>query len=145
MGVTGARAEPMGGFRFRVRIAGLDVAEFSECGGLDYTVRYDEVREGGQNEFVHRLPGRIEYGNLTLKRGYVRGVDFFRWCRTVFNRSTIERKQVTVALVDQQGKEVTSWTFLDAYPTKWTGPSLQAGEGQIAFESIELAHRGMQV
>ncbi len=146
MANTGARIDPLAGYRFRVLISGgLDVAEFSECSGLELTVKFDEVREGGQNEYVHRLPGRVEYGNLTLKRGYVKSDEFFKWCLTVFNRKKIQRQQVTLALVDQAGKQVMAWTFLDAYPVKWSGPSFKAGDNAIAIESMELAHNGLRV
>lgn len=141
----GRRTDPLGSYRFRVRIDGLEVAEFSECSGLEMTVKFEEVREGGQNEFVHRLPGRVEYGNLTLRRGYAKSNQFFTWCLTVFNRRKIQRKKVVVALVAQDGKQVMEWTFLDAYPVKWSGPAFKAGENAIAIESLELAHRGLLV
>jgi phage tail-like protein len=135
--------DPFASYRFRVDVDGASIAEFSECTGMELTVKYDEVREGGQNEFVHRLPGRVEYGNLILRRGYATSNEFFDWFKSVFNRSSIQRRNVTVMLVSQSGETVTQWTFVDAYPVKWSGPAFKAGDNAIAVESVELAHRGL--
>ena len=153
--VTGKRVDPFATYQFQVEIEGKRVASFSECGGLEVSVKYDEVREGGQNEFVHRLPGRVEYGNLVLKRGYVpssgsaEGLsEFFRWCLTGLNRpgSQVERRSVTVTLVSLgDGKRIHSWEFRRCYPVKWSGPSFKAGDNAIAIESLELAHEGLQI
>jgi phage tail-like protein len=140
---TGKRVYPYGSYRFRVIISGLSVGEFSECSGLEMTVKTDEVREGGENRYVHRLPGRIEYGNLTLRRGYAVTNEFFSWFQTSFTPVMTARKTVTIALVNQDGATVMEWTFLNAYPVKWTGPSFKAGDNAIAVESLELAHSGL--
>ncbi|MGH2355350.1 MAG: phage tail protein [Chloroflexota bacterium] len=134
-------------YRFRVDISGREgVAEFSECGGLEMQVKFDEVREGGENRFVHRLPTRVEYGNLVLKRGLVKNNDFLTWCATIISRNQINRQNVTVHLVNPVDRTtVVSWTFLNAYPVKWSGPSLKAGENAFAVESLELAHEGLQI
>jgi phage tail-like protein len=142
---TGQQVHPYASYRFRVQVQGVDVAEFTECAGLEMTVKTDEVREGGQNGFVHRLPGRVEYGNLTLRRGYAMRNELFDWLVTsVGQRRTLVKQTVTVSLVDQSGGTVMSWTFLDAFPVKWSGPSFKAGDNAIALESLELAHNGMQ-
>jgi len=110
------------------------------------SVKYDEVREGGQNEFVHRLPGRVEYGNLVLKRGYATTNELMDWCLSVLNRRQIQRRDVTVALMSlDNSQRLFQWTFLGAYPVKWSGPSFKAGEAAIAIETLELAHQGLQV
>jgi phage tail-like protein len=155
--VTAARVDHFATFQFQVEVEGKSVATFSECGGLEVNVKYEEVREGGQNEFVHRLPGRVEYGNLVLKRGFVpadgtaagEGVsEFFRWCLTGLNRagSQVQRRDVTVTLVSLgKGARIYSWVFRRCYPVKWSGPALKAGENAIAVESLELAHEGLQI
>lgn len=152
---TGARIETYGTFQFQVEIQGLSVATFSECGGLEMSVKFDEVREGGLNEYVHKLPGRVEYGNLVLKRGYApmngtgagQGLsEFFKWCLSAFNRegNTVQRHDVTITLFGQgQAGPIFAWTFRDAYPVKWSGPSFKAGDNAVAIESLELAHHGL--
>lgn len=141
---TGKRIDPYGSYRFRVQIRDISVAEFSECSGLEMTVKVDEVREGGQNGFVHRLPGRVEYGNLTLRRGYAVSNELFKWIVSAMSQTRpLVKQTVTVTLVNQAGEDVVSWTFVEAYPVKWTGPSFKAGENAIALESLEIAHSGL--
>lgn len=146
MSETAAHIDHFGTFQFKVDIGGRAVATFSECAGVEMTVKVEEVREGGQNEFVHRLPGPVEYGNLILKRGYASDNEFFDWCVSCFNRQRIQRRNVTVTLVSQ-GKRanIFAWTFVEAYPVKWSGPSFKAGDNAIVIETLELAHRGLQI
>src|SRR5918911_3537351 len=93
---TGARVEKVAAFQFHVEIDNHPIATFSECSGLEMSVKFEEVREGGLNEYVHKLPGRVEYGNLVLKHGYVPKAGlamgqgrsaFFDWCLSAFNRA----------------------------------------------------------
>ncbi len=140
---TGQRTDPFASYRFRVRISGLNVAVFSECSGLEMTVKTQPVNEGGENRFVHQLPGRVEYGNLTLRRGYATSNELFTWFSNVLRPSQAMRKTVTIVLVSQRGQTVMEWTFLEAYPVKWSGPSFKAGDNAIALESLELAHSGL--
>jgi phage tail-like protein len=143
---TGARHDPLAAFQFKVDLGNqASVALFSECSGLEMSVKYDEIKEGGQNGFVHRLPGRVEYGNLVLRRGTTTDSEFFDWCAGAL-RGRIQRRLVTVTLVALGTQEtVFTWTFVDAYPVKWSGPSLKAGDSAVAIESLELTHRGLQL
>jgi phage tail-like protein len=142
---SGARHDPLGAFQFKVDLgnqAGL--ALFSECSGLELNVKYDEIKEGGQNGFVHRLPTRVEYGNLVLRRGTTTDTEFFDWCSAAL-RGRVQRRLVTVSLVAlDTAATIFAWTFVDAYPVKWSGPSLKASDNGIAIEGLELAHRGLQ-
>jgi len=143
---TAARIDHFATFQFKVDIGGKQVATFSECAGLEMSVKFDEVREGGQNEYVHRLPGRVEYGNLVLKRGYASDNEFFNWCVSCFNRQHISRRNVTVTLVSQGLRtNIFAWTFVGAFPVKWSGPTFKAGDNAIVIETLELAHRGLQI
>jgi phage tail-like protein len=141
---TAERRDPLGSYRFRVELSGRPVAEFSECSGLEMTVKVEEVREGGENDFVHRLPGRVEFGNLTLRRGYAQTHEFFEWFRAVFNEGQVERRTVTVSLMNRNATgPIMQWAFKDAFPAKWSGPAFKAAENAIAVESLEIAHRGL--
>jgi phage tail-like protein len=141
---TGGRVDQFPVYLFRVLLDEGTVATFAECGGLEVSVKFDEIREGGQNEFVHKLPGRVEVGNLVLRRGYAPSNEFFKWVASVMNRTSIKRRKVTVQLVDMEYRaKVVDWTFLGAYPVRWSGPTFRAGESVIAIESLELAHQGL--
>jgi phage tail-like protein len=134
------RSDPFPNYSFCVLVDGFEAAQFSECSGLEMTVKFDEVREGGENGFVHKLPGRIEYGNLVLKHGFPRGGELHKWCLRP------NRRKVTVQLMNQKTRTpVMQWVFDGAYPVKWSGPSFKASENAIAIETLELAHRGLLV
>lgn len=142
-------AGPHPTYRFQVEVSGITVAEFSECSGLEVKLKTELVRQGGQNEFTHVLPGRIEYGNLVLKRGFAVNSELFSWCMSALNRQgkRLERKDVTVSLVapSREGmKSLFQWTFLGAYPVKWTGPAFKASDNGVAMETLELAHEGLR-
>jgi phage tail-like protein len=132
--------------RFYVQIAtpqsgagGAAQAVFNEVSGLQVEMQVTEYEEGGQNDFVHRLPGRLRVGNVTLKRGLTRSAEFLKWCMRP------ERRNLTISLFDVDGQPVTHWHFADAYPVKWSGPQFAADGTAVALETIELAHKGLTV
>ena len=148
---VGSRTDPPPTYRFLVDLGTGSTAIFNEVSGLEMKVATEPLKEGGQNEYTHQLPGRVEYGNLVLRRGYAITNELMSWCLKMMNRAgaTIERKNVTVSLVAPGGSQgyttVMSWTFRNAYPVKWSGPSLKSGDNSIAFESLDLAHEGLLI
>ncbi len=130
--------------RFYVQVDGVSQAVFSEVSGLGMEVTVEDVEEGGNNAFVHKLPGRCKVGNVTLKRGLTNSKDFLRWSYNMAY-GTIEPKQVTVIMYNVNGKEAMRWTFNRAFPVKWTGPQFKADDASVAIESIELAHDGFEI
>ncbi len=138
---TGERKDPYLGYRFE--IDGLDVGGFSEVTGLAAELEVREYREGGLNEYLHRLPGPARYpANLVLKHGLADVDSLERWFREAA-RGTIERKNLSIVLLGSSGEEVRRWSFREAYPVRWSGPELRAGTAEVAIESLELAHRGL--
>src|ERR671932_254038 len=91
--------------RFYVEIEGHPQAVFTEVGGLQVEMQVMEYQEGGNNGFIHRLPGPTKIGNLVLKRGLTTSNDFFKWCMEVITRN-VSRRHVSVLLYDTQGQEV---------------------------------------
>ncbi len=122
---------------------GLD-AVFTEASGLNIEMAVEEVEEGGNNGFVHRLPGRCKIGNLTLKKGMTASTELFDWVMQVA-QGKIEPRHVTITLFDLTGKTLRKWDLNNAYPIKWTGPQFRADDKAIAIETLELAHQGLQV
>lgn len=130
--------------RFYIMVNQTAAGVFMEASGLEVEIDVMDYQEGGNNSFVHRLPGFTKTSNLTLKRGITKSNEFYKWFAEISN-STIERKQVTVIMYDSAGKEVLRWNFLNAYPVRWVGPQFQASEAAVAVETIELAHEGITV
>jgi phage tail-like protein len=140
---AGLRTDPYGAFNFWVEIEGLVVGGFSEISGLQIETETLTYREGGLNEYVHQLPGPARYPqNLSLKRGLTIIDTLWPWYQDVL-RGTIKRRNGTIYLLNQSGVPLMAWNFLEAYPVRWNGPDFRAGSSDVAFESLELAHRGI--
>jgi len=137
----GVRTDPYLSFRFLIEIQSLIVGGFSSVSGLQAETQLEEYREGGVNDFVHKLKKETKYPNLTLKRGITDSRVLWNWYRNVV-RGIVERKNVHIVLIDKEGQEKWIWNFMEAYPVKWAGPEFSADGNTVAFETIELAHRG---
>lgn len=140
----GMRADPYLAFNFLVEIHGLVVGGFREVSGLQVEVEIEDYREGGQNRYVHRLAGATRYpNNLVLKRGLMDARTLWDWQRKV-TLGQIERKNGSIILLDSAGAEVWRWNFVDAYPLRWIGPELRSTGSDVALETLELVHCGLQ-
>jgi phage tail-like protein len=141
---TGQRVDPFPAFKFCVEIGGITEAVFSECSGLEAEVEVFEYEEGGLNDYVHKLPGRVKYSDLTLKRGMATSDALWDWYAMALG-GQIERRNVSVTLYDSAGQEYRRWNFREAYPTRWTAPDFRAGENAVAIETLVISHRGMEL
>lgn len=143
---VGKRAEVHGAFSFVVQIDDIQEAVFTECTLPTLEVEVEEEKEGGYNDGTHLLPKRVKRGNLTLKRGLASGSTLLRWYMDVLQGDLSKtRRQVSVTLYDSQGTAVMRWDLSNAYPTKWTGPTLNAGNSSVAVETLELAYESLTV
>ena len=137
------REDPYLSFRFLVEIQGLVVGGFSEVSGLQANTEVEEIKEGGVNDYVHKLPKITKYPNITLKRGITDLDALWNWHQDVVN-GKVERKTVFIILLDSERNEKWRWSFERAYPVKWTGPDLKADGSTVGVETLELAHNGMK-
>jgi phage tail-like protein len=119
-------------------------AGFSECSGLEIALDVEEYKEGGNNGTVLRFPTRAKWTNLRLKRGIALSDDLWLW-HYGFVQGMGARRDGVVTLLDEQKNAVKAWSFKRGIPVHWTGPSLNAGQSQVAFEEIEIAHEGMML
>lgn len=136
----------VGELRFKVSLPSGSLGSFREIAGIGVEVETMDYAEGGNNEFVHRLPVRLKFQNVVLKRGITHQRALLDW----FNQTRqhgVEAKWgvVTVTLMGPKGESVQTWAFKEAYPVKWTGPTLNATSNAIATETLEIAHAGMTV
>jgi phage tail-like protein len=141
--LLGIRFDPYNVFNFFVEIEGLLVGGFSEVSGLTVETVLETYREGGLNEYEHKLAGPTRYpSNLTLKHGLTDIETLWSWHQEVV-QGTITRKNGTIYLLNNQRIPAMWWDFVDAYPVKWTGPQFRADSNTVAVETIELVHRGI--
>ena len=140
-----ARRDPYLNFNFLVQIDGDTVAGFREADLPEARIEVAVYREGNErSNTVRRLPGRVEYGPLVLRRGFAGDRTLFQWWRDVAD-GNLDRRNVVIILRDQSGRDVARWAFRDALPTKYSGPSFRAQGNEVAIESIELAVESMEL
>lgn len=128
--------------RFRVKIDGHgDLGNWSKCDGL--SVEYDvfEYKEGGENSYVHRIPGRAKYQNVKLTRPVNKdSKKVANWMAKL--KIEVKRQTAEISALDTEGNPIATWNLEGVFPVKWNGPSLDVGANQVAMETLELAHNG---
>jgi phage tail-like protein len=115
---------------------------FSECTGLEIGLDAEEYKEGGNNGKSLRFPSRVKWTNIKLKRGLALSDDLWLW-HYGFVEGTVARRDGVVTLLDEQLNPVKVWAFKRGLPVRWTGPSLNAMQSQVAIEELEIAHEGL--
>lgn len=131
--------------RFKVVIGNMTYAAFTEFRLPSLSVQTQTLQEGGQNQFVHKLPIRVDVGTASLKRGITTNLELLGWYEQVLKGQIKDAmRQVSVVMFDTTRSSIITWTLRDAYPIKWSGPTLQSGSGSVAIEELELVHHGFE-
>jgi phage tail-like protein len=134
--------QPFNVHSFVLKIPDIDtVGFFLHCSGLELNFDVFEYQEGGNNDFVHRLPGGLHYPNLVLSRGLTKEDVLLKWFWATHTQA--ERKEITLTL--QTAEAERTWTFADAFPVKWVGPTIDSSGSDIATEMLEIAHAGLKM
>jgi phage tail-like protein len=143
--MSGQRTDPYKNYNFLVEIDNVKSAGFSICIIPDASVDVIEYREGGDAVTgVRKLPGRVKYSNLVLKRGMTDSQDLWTWFNNVVT-GVSDTRQVTVILQDDTRNPVIRWTFYNAWPTKYESSPLQGKGNEVAIETLEIAHERMEL
>ena len=147
MATTGGRLDPFAAFNFILDIDGLgDVHGFSECTGANTEQDVIEYREGNMDTTVTKIPGLKKFGDITLKRGYTTGRDLWEWRKTVLdNMVPVVRRSGHIVLNDESGKAALRWKFTNAWPKKYSAPTLNAKTNEAAIEEIVLAVESLEL
>lgn len=147
---------PVPSFYFKISVMGLlgsifsDDGSFQEVSGLEVSRKIEELEAGGENEVVYKIPGKISYTNLTLKRGLLRSKSpIWTWCNDILEghiEYPIAVHNITVSLMDPSSSMVplVVWQFKDAYPCKWSISSFKSDENAYAVESMEFAFKSFE-
>lgn len=142
--------EAYSGFRFGVTVEGISFAAFMEFRLPSFQLETEDLKEGGQNAYVHKLPVRVTVGNATLRHGIGHDLSLLTWYLDVIKGDIAKAKRtVTVTMHGYKSggsrEDLFSWTFSKAYPVKWTGPTLKADDNTVGIEEIEFVHQGFVV
>ncbi|HEY1552264.1 MAG TPA: phage tail protein [Kofleriaceae bacterium] len=132
------RDDPYGSYNFEVTIDGFNGSiAVQEVGGLEAEIGVMEYRTGTEELHTRKLPGLVKYKAITLKRGLIGDLALWNWVRQGVV-GTVQRASGSIILKREDGQEVMRWTFDRGWPSKWTGPSLNAKNNEVAIETIEI-------
>jgi phage tail-like protein len=161
LGALGVRSDPILGYNFVVSLldtsSGLaqgvktlavsaiyDVAlgGFTECSGLEMTLEFEQYNEGGRNGETLIFPTRVKWSNIILKKGVGVGTELWDW-HYGFAKGQGKRRDGIIFLRNERGDPNNIWYFSRGLPVKYTGPTMNATQNNVAIESIEIAHEGI--
>ncbi|KUJ62163.1 glycerol acyltransferase [Flavobacteriaceae bacterium CRH] len=135
---------PPVGFHFLVEFEGLGSKEkdhqFQSVSGLSVDIETEEIAEGGENRFKHKLPVKTKYPNLTLKRGILIDSVVIDWCRNAIENFSFKPVNLTVKLLNEKHQPLVSWNVVHAYPVKWSVEDFNAEESKLVIENVELTY-----
>lgn len=131
-------------YNFVLVIKGKITAYFTEVSGLSVDVETIEYREGGAGPAVRKLPGRVKYGDVTLKWGLTNNRELTDWLHQVA-QGNVEPQDIHIVLRKPNGvDEATRWILQGAWPCSWRGANLSANDNDVAIETIVLTHEGLE-
>jgi len=131
------RFDPYKNFKFRVKFSGRVVAGVAEVSGLP------DAKIAKTKYMKHKQPGLTKYTNVTLKRGVTGDSSFFNWVNGA--SANKDHKDITIEVFDESGRLVLAYHLGSSWPVKLAASDLNADGSEVAIESIELAHEGIQI
>jgi phage tail-like protein len=144
------REDPYAGYNFQVIVTNVSDdgqavgGAFNEVTGLELELPPIEYRTGAEDITVRKIPGLKKFTNITLKRGITGDVNFWNWVVRALNGNVL-RTSGSIILLNEQREEVMRWNFDRAWPTKYTGPGLNAGKNEIAMETLVLSVESLTI
>jgi len=142
--------EPALGSRFLFEVDGIEIGLFASVRGLQVSSETQTITEGGQNGFAYRLPGRLEWPNITFSRGLTDADALFDWVNKTSGEgfaaagNKITRSTGAITAVASDGSRLRSWSLEGVFPVRWTGPDFAAANDDPLTEELEVAHHGFR-
>jgi phage tail-like protein len=144
--VANARVDPLPKFMFLVEIEGINRAGFMSVSGLGDETEVRDYREGGDQSSVRKLAGLNSYSPIVLEMGSTFDTALWDWRQKVKREGAQgNRKSISIIQQDEKREEVKRWQVFDAWPSKFTGPELDASSSDNAVESVEIQHEGLDL
>jgi phage tail-like protein len=143
---TAARVDPFSSTKFRVEIDGIVTADFKEVYGIEADVAVVDYRAGNDRApSARKLPGEAKFSNIVLKRGMTGDLSLWNWMRETIE-GKVNRRNMSVVLLNDAGEEVRRFNFREAWPVKWSGPNLKVESSEtVAIETVEIAHEELSI
>ena len=115
--------------------------KFQEVTGLNATMEMEAIKEGGENRFVHQLPGRTSYSELVLKRGRIMGSFVLQWCRNAIENFEFKPTNILISLLDENHLPLYNWYVINAIPKKLEVSGFNAERSEIVIETMTLSYQ----
>jgi phage tail-like protein len=134
---------PPVGFHFKVEFSGIgndNDCRFQSVSGLNVEYDTESFKEGGENRFEHKLPGRTKYPDLSLKRGMLTDSEVIKWCLKAFQQREFKPADVYVTLLNEKHSGIKTWHFRKAWPRKWSVSDFNAQENSVVVETLDLSY-----
>jgi phage tail-like protein len=144
---SGRSSDPLTGFTFRLELEGRAEGYFTEVSGLgsENDVIEQKVVDQKGHDLVQKIPGRLKWGDVTLKRGITEDMKLWEWRQQVIDGKMKEARQnCSIVMCDRNYKDVARWNFYDAWPSKITGPNLKADSNELGIEEMVLVHEKIE-
>jgi len=120
------------------------MCSFQEASGLSVEMDVEEIAEGGENAFKHKVPTENRYPNLVLKRGLTAADSpLLNWCTNTIGSdfsNPISPKTIQVSLMNAEGTSLKTWNFVNAWPVKWSISDFKSQESEVVVEALEFAY-----
>jgi phage tail-like protein len=144
-GKDAVAGDPLVSFNFAIEVSGIIQGYFTEASGLgsEHDVVDHKIIKDGK-EVVRKIPGRLKWGDITLKRGITANLDFWDWRRMVEDGQVAKaRRNGSIMMYDQEGVEVARWNFTAGWPSKVSGPSPNTTSNEVGVEELVIVHEGI--
>jgi phage tail-like protein len=142
--MSNQRKDPFQNHRFRVEIAGVTQANFTEIIFPETISEVIEHREG-TSITTQKQSGFTSYTPLILKWGITASMELYNWRKLIEQGKTnSNRRNISVVLIDEEGADAARWDFSNAWPSKYKGPNLNASANEVAIETLEIVFETMQ-
>jgi phage tail-like protein len=139
--------DPLLGFNFRLELNEKVAGFFSECSGIgseNEVIDHKIVTDAGI-EIVQKIPGRLKWTEVTLKRGITADMKMWEWRKQVEEGDMKgARTNCSIILMDREHKDTARWNFINAWPSKVSGPSIKADSNEFGVEEFVLVHEGLE-
>lgn len=140
------RQDPLVGFHYAIEVQGVVTGYFTECSGIgsEHEVIEHKVVDDKGREYVQKIPGRLKWENITLKRGITDNMDIWEWREQVLSGHVDDaRRNGSIVMFDQALQERARWNFENAWPVKVSGPAIKSDTNEFGIEELVLTHEGL--
>lgn len=137
--------DPLVSAWFGIEFQGQIKGAFRECTGLGSENEVVEYKASGEKGafVIRKVPGRMKWNNVTLKRGITDSMDMWKWRELVeVGKMSDARKNGSIVMYSPKGEEIARWEFVNAWPCKISGPSANATANEVGIEELEITHEG---